>query len=182
MARRPIEVFTVGEEHLAELMALWSAARCDLGVSHDGSNRLAAERLLVALGRSDVMAHLARLDGEPVGFAVTSQNLFGLTAEPELTIELLHVSPGARRKGVAQSLLSAVLASASRLDCEVIVSNVPSTSKDANRFFARLGFSPVMVRRVVPMRTLRRKLEPESVESAVQVLRRRRSVRARLLT
>ncbi|HNV41534.1 MAG TPA: GNAT family N-acetyltransferase, partial [Ornithinibacter sp.] len=75
--------------------------------------------------------------------------------------------------------LAAVLSTAERSGCEVVVSNVPTASRDANRFFARLGFASVITRRVVSTSALRRKLAPESVETGHELLRRRRSLRSR---
>ena len=56
---------------------------------------------------------------------------------------------------------------------------MPTTSRDANRFFARLGFSSVIMRRIVSTGQLRRKLAPESIETGHELLRRRRSLRSR---
>jgi ribosomal protein S18 acetylase RimI-like enzyme len=126
-----------------------------------------------------VQAFVARHEDEPVGYAITSENPFGLSPTAELAIEQLWVAPDARRHGVAKGLIAAVLSSAERSGCEIVVSNVPTSSRDANRFFARLGFSSVIVRRVVSTSQLRRKLAPESVETGHELLRRRRSLRSR---
>lgn len=179
MARRTIEVLPVSAEHRGTLLALWSSARAELGLSPDPAGRASVERMHSALERPDVRAWVAFSDREPVGFVVTSENPFGLTPGTELAIEQLHVLPAARRHGVARAMLAAVLGYAERGACEVIVSNVPATSKDANRFFARLGFSSVLVRRVVSAAALRRRLDPGATESRLEVLRRRRTLRAR---
>ena len=112
--------------------------------------------------------------------AVTSENPFGLSPEPEIAVEQLYVDPAARRHGVARSLLCAVVGLAERSGSDVIVSNVPTQSREAHRFFARLGFSSVIVRRFVGTSALRRRLSPSGgVGSAVdQLIRRRRSLRA----
>ena len=79
--------------------------------------------------------------------------------------------------GVAKALLTSALAAAEQAGCEHVVSNVPTSSRDANRFFARLGFNSMVVRRVVPTTHLRRKLAPETSGSGYELLRRRRSLR-----
>jgi hypothetical protein len=58
---------------------------------------------------------------------------------------------------------------------------VPSLDREPNRFFARLGFSPFIVRRVVGVKALRRRLGgPDSARLGLeQTLLRRRSLRAR---
>lgn len=180
MARTVIDVRPARREDLPILTGLWVRAREESGATTDGPHgRGALDRLMSALERSDVRAVIARLDGEPMGYVITSENPFGLGTTPDLTIEHLYVSPAVRRSGVARTLLAAVLQYAERSGCEVIVSNVPSASRDANRFFARLGFSSIHVRRVVSTVALRRKLEPEVSQSRLQLLRRRRSLRER---
>jgi ribosomal protein S18 acetylase RimI-like enzyme len=117
-----------------------------------------------------------------VGYAITTENPFGLSPQAELAIEQLWVGPDARRHGVAKALIAAVLTTAERSGCELVVSNVPPTSRAATRFFARLGFSSVIVRRIVSTGQLRRKLAPEGVETGHELLRRRRSLRSRAFT
>jgi hypothetical protein len=59
-----------------------------------------------------------------------------------------------------------------------VVTNVYPQLRDCNRFLARLGFAPVITRRVVALPALRRRLAIEArAGSADEVLARRRSVR-----
>lgn len=180
MGRRTVDVVPVDQDDLRDVTGLWLAARVDSGSSKEAATRCAGDgRLSAALRRPGVQAFIARLDGEPVGYAITTENPFGLSPQAELAIEQLWVGPDARRHGVAKALIAAVLASAERSGCELVVSNVPTTSRDANRFFARLGFSSVIVRRVVSTSQLRRKLSPQTAETGSELLRRRRSLRHR---
>lgn len=180
MARRTVDVTPVDRDDLRDVMGLWLAARVDSGSSKEAAGRALTDgRLSTALRRPGVHSFVARMDGEPVGYAIASENPFGLSPQAELAIEQLWVGPDARRHGVAKSLLAAVLSTAERSGCEVVVSNVPTASRDANRFFARLGFASVITRRVVSTSALRRKLAPESVETGHELLRRRRSLRSR---
>ncbi|MFW5471546.1 N-acetyltransferase family protein [Knoellia sp. CPCC 206435] len=181
MVRSVVEVTPVGQQDVGDLVAMWFASRVGSGANPEVTARFASEgRLELALARPDVHAHVARLDGRPVGYVVTSENPFGLSPEPEVAVEQLYVDPEARRHGVARSLLCAVVGLAERAGSDVIVSNVPTQSREAHRFFARLGFSSVMVRRVVGTTQLRRRLAPQgSGHSAVdQLIRRRRSLRS----
>ncbi|HSO64970.1 MAG TPA: GNAT family N-acetyltransferase [Ornithinibacter sp.] len=165
---------------LRDITGLWLAARIDNGSSKEAAARGVTEgRLTTALRRPGVQAWVARLDGEAVGYVIVTENPFGLSPSAELAIEQLWVGPEARRHGVAKSLLAAVLSCAERSGCEVVVSNVPTASRDANRFFARLGFSSVIVRRVVSTTQLRRKIAPETSETGHELLRRRRYLRSR---
>ena len=154
MARRTVDVMPVDRDDLRDVMGLWLAARVDSGSSKEAAGRALTDgRLSTALRRPGVHSFVARMDGEPVGYAIASENPFGLSPQAELAIEQLWVGPDARRHGVA--------------------------SRDANRFFARLGFASVITRRVVSTSALRRKLAPESVETGHELLRRHRSLRSR---
>jgi GNAT superfamily N-acetyltransferase len=178
--RRTVDVVPVDQDDLRDVTGLWLAARVDSGSSKEAAHRCVTDgRLTTALCRPGVQAFVARVDGEAVGYAITTENPFGLSPQAELAIEQLWVGPDARRHGVAKALIAAVLSTAERAGCELVVSNVPTTSRDANRFFARLGFSSVIVRRIVSTGQLRRKLAPEGFETGHELLRRRRSLRSR---
>ncbi len=180
MARRAVDVSVVDPDDLRDITGLWLAARIDAGSSKEAAARAVTDgRLTTALRRPGVLAFVARFEGEAVGYAIATENPFGLSPGAELAIEQLWVGPDVRRHGVAKSLIGAVLTSAERAGCEIVVSNVPTTSRDANRFFARLGFTSTIVRRVVPTSTLRRKLMPETCETGNELMRRRRSLRSR---
>lgn len=180
MVRRTVEVGVVDATDLRDITGLWTAAKVDAGSSREVCARTIAEgRLAAALCRPGVQAFVARLDGEAVGYVVTTDNPFGLSPGEEIAVEQLWVAPDARRHGIAKALLTAVLGAAERAGCDVVVSNVPTSHRDANRFFARLGFSSVVVRRVVSTSALRRKLAPETAETGDALRRRRRSLRQR---
>lgn len=180
MGRRPVEVSLVDCSDLHDVTSLWLAAKLDAGSSKQVCARTIAEgRLAAALRRPGVQAFVARLDREPVGYAVISDNPFGLSPGDEVTVEQLWVAPDARRAGVAKALLTAVLDLAERSGCDVVTSNVPTPSREANRFFARLGFGSVVTRRVTTTGALRRRLAPETAETGDALRRRRRSLRQR---
>lgn len=183
MGRRPVEVSVVDVNDLHDVTTLWLAAKLDSGSSQQVCARTIAEgRLAAALRRPGVQAFVARLDREPVGYVVTSDNPFGLSPGDEVTVEQLWVAPDARKAGVAKALLTAVLDLAERSGCEVVTSNVPTPSRDANRFFARLGFGSVVTRRAVATGVLRRRLAPETTGTGDALRRRRRSLRQRAFT
>ena len=124
------------------------------------------------LARPDVRAWLARLDGAAVGFIITSENPFGLSLHQEVAIDQLFVD----RFGVmvARALLDAVVdqpSAAAPGHREHV-----DASREANRFFARLGFTSVIVRRVTSTGALRRRLHPEAKPELLEALRRRRAV------
>ena len=99
-----------------------------------------------------------------------------------MSVEQLFVTKEARKKGVARALMATVATFADRHGADQIACNVPSSVRDANRFFARLGFTPHTVRRVTLTAALQRRLVGESAESRFaldQVLARRRVARIR---
>lgn len=183
MSRPVISVRRVSADEERSFTELWMTSRVEAGVSPEVAARAASEgRISTALHREDVRAYVAWADGQPVGFAVAATSPFSsLTDAPCVTIDQLYVVPDSRKHGVARQLMGAVTLYADSRGCEQIGCNVPSQHRDANRFFARLGFSSQMVRRVTSVSALRRRLgqdEPRH-HSIEALLHRRRSLRAR---
>ena len=183
MSRPAITVRRVGADEERPFTELWMASRVETGASPEVVARAASEgRIAAALHRDDVRAYLASCDGNPVGFAVAATSPFSaLTDAPCVTIDHLYVAPDQRRHGVARHLMSAVTLYADSRGCDQIGCNVPAQHRDANRFFARLGFSSQVVRRITTVAALRRRLgadEPRH-HSLETILHRRRSLRAR---
>ncbi|HEX5521911.1 MAG TPA: GNAT family N-acetyltransferase [Pedococcus sp.] len=183
MSRPVVSVKRVAAELEPSFTDLWVTSRVEYGVSPEVAARAASDgRLRAALDRKDVRAFLALGDGgDPVGFVVATHSPFsGLTEAPSVAIDQIYVMPRARRHGVARHLLAAVTAYAEKVGCEQIGCNVPSQHREANRFFARLGFSSQIVRRVTSTGALRRRIGVDEPRlSLEQILNRRRSLRAR---
>jgi GNAT superfamily N-acetyltransferase len=183
VSRPVVSVKRVAAELEPSFTDLWVTSRVEQGVSPEVAARAASEgRLRAALDRKDVRAFLALGDGgEPVGFVVATHSPFsGLTEAPSVAIDQIYVMPRARRHGVARHLLAAVTAYAEKVGCEQIGCNVPSQHREANRFFARLGFNSQIVRRVTSTGALRRRIGVDEPRlSLEQILNRRRSLRAR---
>lgn len=82
-----------------------------------------------------------------------------------------------RRRGAGRALVAAAAAFAEERGVDQIVVSVQPGSRDANRFFARLGFVPLAVRRVAPVAAVRRRLATGEAPSDDHVVKlRRRSV------
>jgi ribosomal protein S18 acetylase RimI-like enzyme len=112
-----------------------------------------------------------------VGVVVASEDEIG-ALEPvrALVISQLVVGLADRRRGVGRSLLSAVVRHATELGIDQIVVAVATNDRDANRYLARLGFAPLVVRRIANTAVLRRSLGmTEGFDRGV--LRRRRMTR-----
>lgn len=189
MARHPVVVRKLDADHRAAFVDLWIAGRIEAGQPPAAAQRISLDgRLATALETGGVSVYLAFTDGEAVGYAVLSESSATVLLDaPALTIEQLYVTQGARKHGVARALLLAIATRAERCGAEIIATNVPAQVRDANRFFARLGFTPQVVRRATPTAALLRRLAGPEARPAVDraVLRRRvarlRSGRAHLV-
>jgi GNAT superfamily N-acetyltransferase len=182
VSRPQVSVQPVTAELQPEFTRLWTAARVEAGSTPDAAQRAASEgRIADALSRDDVMAFLALTGSTVAGFMVlTTSPLSGLIDAPSVSVDQLYVLPESRRSGVARALLARAAGFAETLGCEQVATCVPAQAREANRFFARLGFSSYVVRRVTPTSALRRRLAGEEPRAGLdQVLSRRRSLRAR---
>jgi GNAT superfamily N-acetyltransferase len=182
MARHPISVQPVTTSEEREMLTrLWLSASVEAGVSPEVASRKASQGAVeVALQRPDVHGFIAYLEGRPVGFLVATESVMRFGEGDELVIEQIFVEAAARRHGVARTLLHTATGVAERLGFDRIASAVPSTAREANRFFARLGFGPTVTRRVASVSAVRRRVAPsESPSSRERLLHLRRSMRAR---
>jgi GNAT superfamily N-acetyltransferase len=182
VSRPQVSVQPVTAELQPEFIRLCIAARVEAGSTPDAALRAASEdRIADALRREDVMAYLASVNGKTAGFMVlTTSPLSGLIDAPSVSVDHLYVVPESRRAGVAHALLSRAAGFAESLGCEQVATCVPAQAREVNRFFARLGFSSHVVRRVTATSALRRRLAGAEPRAGLdQVLSRRRSLRAR---
>jgi GNAT superfamily N-acetyltransferase len=183
VARSLVDVRRATVDDLTEILDLWSQGREE--VARLGRPTVAAEqvrsRLTEAVASGQVEILLARREGRPAGFLILRRSPLSFVVEaPALCIDQLYVAADARRLGVARAMLSHVPGRAERLGAEQIVTSVAPWARDMHRFFARLGFSPVTVRRSVSPAVLRRRLTGEQHRGALEdLLSRRRSLRAR---
>jgi GNAT superfamily N-acetyltransferase len=182
LPRVPVEVRRATVDDVDEVLALWREAR---GEADRSSRPVTVEqlrpRLTAGMERGEVEVLLARWDARPAGFVVVRLAPLTLLAEsPAVHVEQLFVTPELRRHGIARALLAGVVARAERECADTVVAGVSPWARDTHRFFARLGFTPLVVRRTVATPVLRRRLAGESARGAVDdLLSRRRSLRAR---
>ena len=191
MARPSLRVRPATEADLPALLGLadelrgqlmpGDAARARPGSPHP---RVGAEaRYVDALG--DRRRHLVVVvDGPSDAEEVLGMAL--LTVAPanalldHLAVHMNHavVADRHRRRGAGRALVAAAAAFAEERGVDQLVVSVHPGSREANRFFARLGFAPLAVRRTAPVAAVRRRLasaEPRPVEHGVR--RRRRPER-----
>lgn len=180
MTRPGVLVAPLSPDRTRDFVALWVESRVELGASHEVAARFAADgRVEAALARPGVHCLIAVKDNRVVGYLIATESLFGLSDATDLAIEQIHVTREQRRHGVAKQLLGGAVQLAERLGSERVVSNVPASQRDANRFFARLGFGASVNRRVTTTAALRRRvLGGAEVSAFDQMLRRRRTLRA----
>lgn len=188
MARPSFEVRRARAQDLDDLLGLLVESREDVPAGLRGlqsaDHQILRPRLdeLVAGGQTQFL--LARQDGRPVGFlAVRSAPITVLSDSLAMHIDQLYVVVDQRRHGVGRALISAVAGLAERAGAEQVICSVSPQARETHRFFARLGFAPILVRRMVPTSTLRRRLAGgESRRGGLdELLSRRRSLRARSL-
>jgi GNAT superfamily N-acetyltransferase len=181
MARSAVQVtrVTTGDEE--SFISLWRHSKITEGHSDEQVDRALREgRLTRACARADVRIYLASIDSEPVGYTVLmSGPVAALQDTPAVWVDVLWVNPGRRQRGVAAALLKAVAAYAEHVGAPEIVSCVPSASREANRFFARLGFTSVITERTTTPAALRRRLAGPGLSTVSDAVRLRRSLRAR---
>jgi GNAT superfamily N-acetyltransferase len=164
---------------VSALADLWAESR-PAPRGHGGGRGDVADGLAQALRRDRVDAFLAAVDGVDVGFVVLSRGpLLPLLDEPTVAIEHLFVREQARRQGVGRALIARATTFAEQGGAGQISTSVPAAGRDGQRFFARLGFSPFVVRRVASVAALRRRLVPEPCLARDATVLRRRSLRAR---
>lgn len=182
MARHTITVEPVTTEDDRQVLTqLWLSASVESGLSPEVASRRASQgSIQQGLERPGVHGFLARLDGRAVGYLVVTECLMRFAEGDELVIEQIYVAPEVRKVGVARSLLQTATGLAERLGIDRIAGAVPSAAREANRFFARLGFSPVVTRRVASVSAVRRRVAPvEAGSPRDRLLHLRRSMRAR---
>jgi ribosomal protein S18 acetylase RimI-like enzyme len=183
VSRPALVVRTARPDDLPALTRLWQEVR-DLSGRLDRIAPLVSEdevpdrlRDLADSPMSRVL--VAVVDDEVAGMAVLTRGPYApLLEQTAVHLHYLHVREDCRRRGVGQALIAAAVGFAEEVGAEHVVTSVLPQAREANRFYARLGFGPVVVRRSVPVSLLRRRLAAEGVASlGDRMLAKRRSLR-----
>jgi GNAT superfamily N-acetyltransferase len=156
------------------LVALWEQLR-EEGLRRRGNAvetpDLAAGRFELALADDATRVVVAVVEDEIIGMAQlcrTPPTLLADSSSVELTA--MCVADAHRRRGAGKALVAAAVGYADELDAESVIVSVFPQHREANRFYARLGFAPLVVRRVASVAALRRRLG--SPEARASLLRR----------
>jgi GNAT superfamily N-acetyltransferase len=170
-------------DDLPVLLTMWRELR-ELGGRLDRSMPTVSEdgvldRLKLIDDDPRSRALVAIVDGDVAGMAVlTVASYAALFDQNAVHVHYLHVREGYRRRGVGHGLLAAAVAMADEVGVEHILTSVMPQLRDTQRFYARLGFAPVVVRRSIPVSTLRRRLAGDGrLTLADNVVARRRTLR-----
>ncbi len=111
-----------------------------------------AERLLVAVDRDNRILGMTLLTVGPVSSMNDARSVM---------MGHFTVRTSIRRHGIGRALVAAATAWADEMGVEGVGVAVYPSSREANRFYARLGFAPVSIVRVAPVAGLRRRLGSE---------------------
>lgn len=183
---RPTVMVRKADAALVDIVCqLWEESRSDEGAvqSDSGVRKTTAESIRSALSRPQMLAFVGFCDGRPAGYVVVDDCSLNPFSESScLCIEQIYVRQDDRGVGVARALMQAVATFADLQGATEVACMVPSNVRDAHRFYARLGFTPLTVRRVASTAALRRKLAGDQVgprHALDQVLLRRRIARLR---
>ena len=121
-------------------------------------------------------------DGQVAGAVyLRITTLSPLNLEP--CVQSIHprVFDACRRHGAGHALMEAATAFAEENGILHVVTAVPHSSRESNRFMARLGLAPVVMYRIAPTTLLRSRVSPQrqqgGVDGRTRVLAARRSLR-----
>ncbi|MFN8167169.1 MAG: GNAT family N-acetyltransferase [Candidatus Nanopelagicales bacterium] len=197
MLRGPVLVRGASASEVALMAPLWDefcqqggaavAVPAGLDVGERIRERIEESDAAVAAGGRPTYRLVLAMDGsEPVGFASFSCVERGLLASgPVVVIDVVHVGSAQRKRGVGTQLLRAAVLFADEVGAADVVVNVPPAARDVNRFYARIGFSPMLLRRTAPLGQLRRRLGVDTRldprDATVDLTPVQRSLRRRVL-
>ena len=165
-----ITVRDIAVDDLPALMPLWEEIQAD-----NAGLDVSALISRIELAESENFRLLVAWDGDDaVGITMVTMADVGTWTElSAVQLSGLHVLAKARHRGVGKALLNAALVCADNWGCANLVVTVPPASREANRFFARLGFAPIATKRIVDTEALRRVIATEHRGLSAARLRRR---------
>ena len=186
MSRCAYTVRDASPEDADALIALWAGVDREVDAGPDGRREAAASLARMAADPDERLV-VGELDGAIVA-AVHMKRCFLAPLSTESAVHTSHllVHPDYRRHGFARGLLECAVAWAEEKGVEHVSAAVDSSSRECNRFFARLGLTSLATVRIVPTSALRlnlSRLDPRGRTQAArhlgQVVAHRRSLRRR---
>jgi GNAT superfamily N-acetyltransferase len=177
MSRSPVGLRDATLADTEELAVLWQPflrrnadeQLNDLATTIEQLSDRPGERLVVA-----------EYDGAFAGAAFLKAATYSpVNPEPVLQVHNAAVVQAFRRRGIGKALVEAAVTWAEELGIGHVATAASSTSREANRFMARLALGPMAVLRMAPTHAVRARLTSRSpgARQVTQVLAVRRSLR-----
>jgi GNAT superfamily N-acetyltransferase len=163
VTRSHITVRAADDADVADLVLLWAELkRCgalNTRLAALTDDRRIEERVRRLLSRPSGRILMAFSSDVPVGMAMlTTVPLGALNETVCVQVEYTVVAEPFRRRGIGRALMDAAASYAEEIGAEQITVSVSPMSREANRFYAQLGLTPLSVRRVAPASALRRRI------------------------
>ena len=121
-------------------------------------------------------------DGTRAGAAMLSVDAVSIALGGLIMSVVLIVDEDARQRGVGRELVSAVARYADEAGADAVTVSLPSSNREAHRFYSRLGFVPLATNRIASVSQLMRALAPSEIAAERRqsvLLRARRPFRRR---
>src|SRR4051794_12366336 len=180
--RSPVFTRTASLADVPSLAALWRELREVGGRAEGAVNPVAIpdieQRLAATIQDGGCRVVLATAEGQPAGMAVFRVWCPDPLSSSEV-VQVLHVivADGKRRLGVGHALVAAAADFAEDRHVEHLTAGMYPSLRDASRFYARLGFAPVLVQRVASVAAVPRRLGADGHSRTDDVVRRRSRLR-----
>ncbi|MGO4256229.1 GNAT family N-acetyltransferase [Marmoricola sp. RAF53] len=187
MSRRPLEIRDARPDDAEALLQLW-ALGAGRGAEQPATRPVgeAASALALVAADPDERVLVGFHDGALVAaLHLRRASMSPLHSDMAIHTSYLVVLPEHRKHGFARALLDAAVTWAEEKDVSHVTAITSSSSRDTNRFLARLGLATVATVRVASTSTLRRRLTPEPLRpldarrNLGRVLAQRRSIQRR---
>jgi predicted N-acetyltransferase YhbS len=157
MSRSPVMIRPADPADVATLRELWGEVMRRGAIDEQLSElgRIVAE----AAQRDDQMIAVAEVDGQVAGAVFLQATTFTpLNLEPAVLAVSPHVLSDYRRKGVGTALIEAAVRFAEQQGIPHVCTAANPDARDANRFMARLAFSPQATLRAASTSAVRARL------------------------
>lgn len=176
MSRTAVSIREAVREDVPVLVDLWH----DAIRRADRADQVAELELVVknAAASPEQRILIAEVDGRVAGAVLLELTTISpLNLEPCVQSIQPRVLEEFQRRGVGHALVEAATSYAEEHGVLHINAWAPTTSREAQRFMARLGLAPVATYRLAPVSVVRSKLDPTRGRGLARVLATRRSQR-----
>ena len=160
MSRTPVTIRVAEPSDVASLRELWSDILRKGGLDEQLAD--VARVVATASEREDQCVVVAEVEGDVAGAVYLEASTFTpLNLEPAVLAVSPHVFQQFRRKGVGSALMEAACRFADQHGISHVQTAAAAEARDANRFMARLSFSPQAMLRAATTSSVRARL-PQS--------------------